>query len=105
MQLFISKKRKYVSVYTTTRQTQSKHDAHTPVKEMDEGGQGESGKRGDATDRGTYVELVYELLQDTWSNILQQTISQFKGRATGGQQPEHAVSCTVAQISEIVNYI
>lgn len=24
-------------------------------------------------DTGTYVELVYELLQDTWPNILQQT--------------------------------
>jgi len=24
-------------------------------------------------DTGTYVELVYELLQDTWANIFQQT--------------------------------
>jgi len=26
-------------------------------------------------DMGTYVELVYELLQDTWPNILQQTFA------------------------------
>jgi len=38
-------------------------------------------------DTGTYVELVYELLQDTWPNILQQTFaphpypSQQKGPA------------------------
>lgn len=57
------------------------------------GGASEGG--GGATDRGTYVELVYELLQDTWGNILQQTISPMR-QACRTQQD--ADSCTVGQV-------
>lgn len=61
------------------------------------GGRGSEGGGG-ATDRGTYVELVYELLQDTWGNILQQTISPMR-QACRTQQD--ADSCTVGQVHEI----
>lgn len=77
---------------TCTRrwQTQSKHDAHkAPL-----GG----GEWGVAADRGTYVELVYELLQDTWRNILQQTISQCDVSRRPLPTVRDAVSCTVERM-------
>lgn len=61
---------------------------------LDGGRRGSEGGGG-ATDRGTYVELVYELLQDTWGNILQQTISPMR-QACRTQQD--ADSCTVGQV-------